>query len=183
LGGKFNLEKVNPPSFEGRAVFQKPNNFFWTVAGSTEASQKIIAANLTYLTNRSEANFSVRHKKTNDDDEDKTTYTSSWSQKLSPTLNYGVVFKTSVGGKKQLSSTGIVVAEHQVDQNMTLRAKTTTKAAQCKVYPCLRIGFGLTQKLSPNCHATIGADFNARHLTRSGPEGAPHSLGFELKLS
>jgi hypothetical protein len=75
-----------------------------------------------------------------------------------------------------------IVSDSQVDEKTTLRAKSTTKAAQCKVHPELRIAFGISQKISNNCTATLGGDFNARHLTNSGPEGAPHSLGFEVKL-
>jgi hypothetical protein len=50
------------------------------------------------------------------------------------------------------------------------------------VHPELRIAFGISQKISNNCTATLGGDFNARHLTNAGPEGAPHSLGFEVNL-
>lgn len=59
--------------------------------------------------------FSRHRRYTDEDSEDtKTTYTTNWFQRLNANLNYGVSFKTSVGGRKQLSSTAIVVGEYQV---------------------------------------------------------------------
>jgi len=183
LGGTANLEGSNKPSFNGALVLEKPNNIFWTVGteyGEVDNAMGISKYNakLTYVTPNSEALFGVNYKK----ESDKFTYKTSWFQRLSSRLNYGVNFTTKIGEKNGFQTSAVVVGEYQVDEHTTLRAKTTTKAAENKVYPNLRIGFGISQRLSEGVTATIGADLNARHLFGSGPEGPPHSLGFEVNL-
>jgi len=182
--GTANLEGSEKPSVAGAIVLQKPDNFFWSVGaeyGEVEDAMGLsrYGAQATYVTPTSEALLSVNYKK----ESDKFTYKTSWFQKLSASLNYGVDFTTKIGEKNGFQTSAVVVGEYQVDDFTTLRAKTTTQAAENKVYPNLRIGFGLSQRISPGCVATLGADFNARHLFGSGPEGPPHSLGFEVNLS
>jgi len=184
LGGTFNIERENKPSFSGTVALQKPQNFFWSVGGEygeVEDSMGLSRADakVSYITDSSEALFNVVYKAKSD----KWKYTTNWFQRLSPQLNYGVNFSTSIGDKNGFETSAVVVGEYKVDENTTLRAKTTTQAAEIKVYPNLRIGFGLTQRITPGFTATLGADFNARHLFNTGPEGAPHSLGFEVNLS
>jgi len=185
VGGAANLEGAQKPSIFGAVVLQKPNNFYWTVGteyGEVQDAKmefRRYNANATYVTPTSEALISVNYKKASD----KFTYKTSWFQQLSPSLNYGVDFTTKIGEKNGFQTSATVVGAYQIDDHTTLRAKTTTQALENKVYPNLRIGFGLSQKIAAGAIATIGADFNARHLFGSGPEGLPHSVGFEVNLS
>jgi hypothetical protein len=59
LGGTFNVERENPPAFNGAIVFQRPNNLYWTVSGEAEDADKTIGASLAYITEKSEALLSV----------------------------------------------------------------------------------------------------------------------------
>jgi len=177
LGGSGNIESTGSVSAFGTIAFQKPENIYWSLSGNTEigkdkkVSLSEIDGKLARVTENSEALFNVNWKK------DEMTYLTSWFQKLSPKVSYGVSFTTTVG-ESTPASTAVVVGEYDVDENTTVRAKTLCTTE--KDGP--RIGFGLSQKITPGCITTIGIDFNPKHLCGSSADGKPHSLGFEVKL-
>jgi hypothetical protein len=185
LAAVYDCEKRNPPSFEAQVVVQKPENIYWSVKGTSsneEGSDKItgadVNASVTHRTLRSEATFDVNYEKNSSE----ITLTGNWLQKLRPNLTYGATFSSSVDSER-FSTSAAAVAQYEVDASTTIRAKTTTKNEEGKA-ATLRFGFGYSQRISERCVATVGADFNARHLFNSGAvDGKPHSIGFEVQLS
>jgi len=79
-------------------------------------------------------------------------------------------------GPEGFETSAIVVGEYQIDDNTTVRAKTTTEK---KINDNSKIGVGITQRVSPGVKVTVGAEFNPKSFLNSGTDGG-HSVGFQI---
>jgi len=186
LIGKYNLNEENrrKPSLEAALAYRLRYNLFASVGAkygevNNESGFTTYNGRLAYVTALSETVFTASYKTKTQ----KLKFNGGWFQTLSPLLNFGVDFSVSNGIKNGYETKAVVAGEYQVDSNTTLRVKSTTKAEEIKVHPNIRLGLGLTQRVNSSLSVTLGADFNARHIFNAGPEGAPHSFGFEVNLS
>jgi len=109
-------------------------------------------------------------------------YRLGWYQNLSNSTSYGVDFSTSISEAVGLETVAQTAAQFNWDANTSLKAKATVSTEDIKVNPQLRFAVSVAQRISDHVEFIVGADFNGRHLFNTGPEGTPHSLGFEINL-
>jgi len=190
LGGSFDVEQQKDMTLSAGLVLQRPAGMYWSLNGKlfSYLGEKNVPATgfnakglVGYVTNSSEANFSVKYKQ----ESDQVTVAANWYQRLYQNVTYGVLFKSTVSNSQgsDNNTSAVVVGKYELDEKTTFHAKTTTTAVE-SMKPQLRFGLGLTQRVFPSCHLILGVDLNAHHLFNSGSsEGPSHSLAFEVNLS
>jgi len=101
-------------------------------------------------------------------------------QQISDVLKFG--FNASLCRKNSQGPAATIVSDYQYTSSTAYRSKLTVKSGIADEPTELRLGLGLTHKLSPSVTVTGGLDVNLRKALGTN-EGQDHSFGLELKLS
>lgn len=175
VAGGANVERLSGPTAAATVYLQNPENIYWSATGNLLSNSENqvglgnVNGTVSHLTPDTEALFNVVWDRTS-----LMTYTTSWVQRLSLKTNYGIQFTAIVGD--QVTSSAVLVGEHKIDDQTTVRAKTTNAITGP------RLIFGISQKLTQGCTATVGVDLNTRKLFDNTSPGLPHSVGFQIDL-